>query len=357
LGLCLFVKPTLPVIGALIVVLSIGLGPTRPRRLGAVAAGALVAVVVGGGVFVRFALGAMLGDYAFAADARSSSVRASLTGDVVLDMAHRTSVDLTIGRVLETIVNDAPLIAVVVVLGALASGREDARFLGSRRDGVILALALSGLSLVLVLTSWQWGESALLPMIAVAFGALVTSSAHARLARILAVLATVPFLVKALASIAYACVFPALHAEYLHPPRAFTEPSLRGLMMVGSDSACRRADYVARMEGGAAKLRELGLEQAKVLVLDFSNPFPYLLDAQAPRGAGIVWHAHSTVSESTFLPPERMFVDADVVLVPQCAEDPAAVNLLVWHYSAYLNASYQEVGHDSNFVFLTRKRT
>jgi hypothetical protein len=355
LGLCLFVKPTLPFIGALMVAFSFGLGPERPRRLTTIVAGALVAVVTGGGGLVRFAFGAMLGDYMFAADARSSSIRSTVSGDIVLDMAHRTSVDLTIGRVLETIVNEAPLVAIIVVLGALATGRPGARFLGSRRDAVLLAVAFSGLSLVTVLTSWQWGESALLPMLAIAFGSLAMSSEHARLARVLAIVATVPFLAKALASVAYACAFPALHAEYLRPPHAFSEPSTRGLMMVGSDSACRRSDYVTRIEGGVAKLRELGLAHSNVLVLDFSNPFPYLLDAPPPRGAGVVWHAHSTVSETTFLPPDRMFADADAVLIPQCAEDPFAVNLLMAHYSAYLTAMYREIGKDSNFVFLVRK--
>jgi|GEM_PF-5849340 len=355
LGLCLFVKPTLPVIGGLIVVFSSGLGPARPFRAGGFVGGAVVALGVGGWL-VRFDFASMLSDYLFAGGARANSVRGTVTGDLFLDMSNRVSVDLTVGRIVETIVNEAALIAVVAVLGGLAAGRPGARFLGARRDAVVLALAFSGLSLMTVITSWQWGESALMPMLAVAFGVLVVSEEHIRIARILASVATIPFLAKAFGSIVYACIFPALHPEYLDPPHAFADPSLRGLMMVGSDSACRRQNYVSRVEGGVANLRKLGLAEAKVLVLDFSNPFPYLLNTDAPRGTGIVWHANSTVSEAFFLSPTRMFGDADVVIVPKCAEDPLAVNLLLGHYGATLDAAFRELDHDENFVFLGKKR-
>jgi hypothetical protein len=355
LGTMCFVKPTQPIIGALILVFSVGLGPHRPRRFAGIALGVALAWLLVGGLLVRFSYGSVVRDYLLAGEARSSSLRSTITGDIVLDMVHRTSVDLTIGRILETIVNEAPGIAAVMLLGYLAGGKGGARYLSTPRESTLLALLFCGLSIATVLTSWQWGESALLPLLAIAFATLVSNAERIAVSRTIGFVATLPFLLKAATSIAYACAFPFLHPEFLHPPRAFSAPAARSLMMAGSDSSCRRTEYVSRIEHAAAKLVSLGHARSRILVLDFSNPFPYLLDAPAPQGTGIVWHANSTISMTATLPLERMFSEADVVLVPRCAEDGAAVDILLRNYGEFLRRAYTTANEDENFVYLVRR--
>jgi hypothetical protein len=75
--------------------------------------------------------------------------------------------------------------------------------------------------------------------------------------------------------------------------------------------------------------------------LDFSNPYSFLMQAQPPAGGGICWHFDSTFGDEAFLASDRMFGDANVVVVARCAEDAAAASALARIYEPSLKREFR----------------
>jgi len=55
----------------------------------------------------------------------------------------------------------------------------------------------------------------------------------------------------------------------------------------------------------------------RVLSMDYVNPFPYLLESPAPRGDLLYWSFDRNVTVKSAPAPERLFADADWVMVPK----------------------------------------
>lgn len=111
--------------------------------------------------------------------------------------------------------------------------------------------------------------------------------------------------------------------------------------------------YVERVNEGLALLRAHTTDQQKLIVLDFSNPFSYALRRPSPRGDGIWWHEGITYTRQYHLPPDRMFREADIVLVSTrpIGQGGARLSLV---YADYLRQHYRRVAASKYWILYTR---
>ncbi len=137
----------------------------------------------------------------------------------------------------------------------------------------------------------------------------------------------------------------ALHDLRVHPRHTGEE----GPCDTGS---CN--DY-ARMLSGLALLQKAGAgasDAGRVLTLNFSNPFPILLDKPSPRAAPIWFHKDRSFSETDFTPPEALFGDVGFVMIAR-NEGNAEVLSRIYHDS--LARDFTQVAEDPHWLLLRRK--
>ena len=91
---------------------------------------------------------------------------------------------------------------------------------------------------------------------------------------------------------------------------------------------------------GYALLRQFAKPRSHVLDLDFSNPFPIMMEWPAAKGDALWWDLERTFSYSYAPPAETVFRDADIVMVPLAGVEIGRVKLLWKFYSDYVEAHY-----------------
>lgn len=124
----------------------------------------------------------------------------------------------------------------------------------------------------------------------------------------------------------------------------------------------RSAELPTRINDGLALIRRVGGERSTVLTLSFSNPFPFALGAPAPRGAPVWLDYDYNFNEEVFLPPERVFADAEFVAIPIINDGDAyrtgraTTEALRNIYGPFLEENYVEAGRSSHWILLRRKQ-
>ncbi len=116
--------------------------------------------------------------------------------------------------------------------------------------------------------------------------------------------------------------------------RTISETNLRGLVVERSGEHVRYAvsqvTYVDTLLEAARYLSALA-RPLKVMVVDQSNPFPFMLGYAPPRG-GNLWLQREVPPR----PASQMFGDADIVLVPKFSTSPDATGFALQTYGDYL---------------------
>ena len=79
-----------------------------------------------------------------------------------------------------------------------------------------------------------------------------------------------------------------------------------------------------------------------VSTLDMPNPFPFLMNARAPKGSWLTLHKNRTVSEQRHPQAEAIFADADHVMIAKMSMVQASADLMRDIYSPYLDNNYGE---------------
>ncbi|MDB5621562.1 MAG: hypothetical protein JWR39_125 [Devosia sp.] len=74
--------------------------------------------------------------------------------------------------------------------------------------------------------------------------------------------------------------------------------------------------YIGTFAPGAEALAQFGVVPERVLVLDFANPFSAGLNIQPPSGDLSWMHWGRNINKAVFVPPEQLFADVGVVMVP-----------------------------------------
>jgi hypothetical protein len=74
--------------------------------------------------------------------------------------------------------------------------------------------------------------------------------------------------------------------------------------------------YISTFSPGAEALAQAGVPPERVLVLDFANPFSAGLNLAPPHGDLSWMHWGRNINGTVFVPPEKLFADVMVVMVP-----------------------------------------
>jgi hypothetical protein len=121
-----------------------------------------------------------------------------------------------------------------------------------------------------------------------------------------------------------------------------------------SGGTCK--DY-ARMISGLAMLREAGAGRdnaGAVLALNFSNPFPFLLDRPSPTASPIWLHHERSFSEATHIPPETLFAGVGYVMIGKSEPNAARLEEI---YEPYLGERYAPAAENESWRLLITQRS
>jgi hypothetical protein len=111
--------------------------------------------------------------------------------------------------------------------------------------------------------------------------------------------------------------------------------------------------YLASVEEGARQLERLPEKPRKVLVLDFANPFSAGLDLVPPRGGSAWLHWGRNIDASHFIPPERMFADVEVLMVPKWGVNNLPLRDL---YQSYIEAMFEPTLESEGWITYRRRQ-
>ncbi|MBY3280083.1 MFS transporter [Rhizobium laguerreae] len=75
--------------------------------------------------------------------------------------------------------------------------------------------------------------------------------------------------------------------------------------------------YLDSIESGGALLQALPIPLERVFVLDFVNPFSAGLGIRPPTGDTAWFHWNRNINEKAYIPPEALFADVKIVMVPK----------------------------------------
>lgn len=114
-------------------------------------------------------------------------------------------------------------------------------------------------------------------------------------------------------------------------------------------------EFLITLKDGMDLLRREPRLEGKIFVFDMGNPFSGLLGRESPRGVDAWNHVNRTFTETSYRPPQRMFADVDVVLIPKVATDLPTVEAMQRVYGPYLSLAFEPVA-TSDYWRAYRKR-
>jgi len=110
--------------------------------------------------------------------------------------------------------------------------------------------------------------------------------------------------------------------------------------------------YLESIEAGARALESLAVKPDKVSVLDFSNPFSAGLNLPPPRGDNAWLHWGRNIGETHFIPPDQLFTDVHMLMVPKWGINPTPLLEL---YRVYLEDAFEPLQETEGWVIYRRK--
>ncbi|WP_127752031.1 hypothetical protein [Devosia sp. 1566] len=140
----------------------------------------------------------------------------------------------------------------------------------------------------------------------------------------------------------------ALMSHFTMAVSGWGEPlGLPGLEQVRFGRLWSRGDqgftekYIGTFGAGADALAQAGVVPERVLVLDFANPFSAGLNLAPPKGDLSWMHWGRNINAAVFVPPEQLFADVMVVMVPTVGIN---VGQLEGLYGAYIAQNFVLAG-------------
>lgn len=115
-----------------------------------------------------------------------------------------------------------------------------------------------------------------------------------------------------------------------------------------------QSEYMLTIKDGVSLLGRDSRLSGKVFVFDMANPFPALLDRAPAKGVHAWNHADRTFSAQVHLPPEMLFADIDVVMIPKNPWNGLTYNGLMSLYGGYLGSHFQLVNSSDYWLALKR---
>jgi hypothetical protein len=130
-------------------------------------------------------------------------------------------------------------------------------------------------------------------------------------------------------------------------------PRLGNVRYIGGHSTFM-ARYIDRIASGGRLLQTLAPPPERVMVLDFVNPFSAGLGLRPPTGDSAWLHWGRNVDERTFLPPEELFADVEIVMIPAHGINAVPLQHL---YGRFISENYALIEKSDDWTVYRKPRT
>jgi hypothetical protein len=356
MAILFFLKPSYAVEGAVLVALSGWVVDRGRSRWLAMAAGASLAAAALL-LVARTTPGAVLADYATGAAARASGFRSNETTTLFMEMARRDSFSQTPEKLLEIARNDFWTDLAVIGMALLLPAGERRRW--SLATAIVLVTAVP-----VVFTNHQWGEEPSTAALALVLAERALQArgeppspppALALAPPLLLLFVAGQIVFKNFGSVAAAWAFHEKVVPELPAEARFDAPPIHDLVVLRSDGYCRPNQYAQKIDEGLKLLRDNGDDSKKIMVADFSNPFSVALHSPPARGNELWWHLGATFNPTHAPTAEGALGDADVVVIPKCAEETPTRDALLAIYGDYLTAHFDKQAESPLWALYRRK--
>ncbi|PDT34507.1 hypothetical protein CO671_19705 [Rhizobium sp. M10] len=105
--------------------------------------------------------------------------------------------------------------------------------------------------------------------------------------------------------------------------------------------------YLDGIVSGGALLQSLPVPAERVFVLDFANPFSAGFGIRPPAGDTAWLHWNRNINERSYIPPEVLFADVKIVMVPKTGINSLPLQEL---YGPFLSANFDVVRKTSEWT-------
>jgi uncharacterized protein (TIGR03382 family) len=146
--------------------------------------------------------------------------------------------------------------------------------------------------------------------------------------------------------------------DFIMPPPTYDAGALdelRSKLPTTEDLRSSTFQYVRRLNDGLALLKGHFDQDSRILALEGSNPFPFALKLQPPRGAPCLWHVGRLQSDSHHPPAETVFQDVTHVMVAKIAESDS-LPFLHHLFDGYVKAHFEVVAESPMWTLWERKK-
>jgi hypothetical protein len=244
-------------------------------------------------------------------------------------------------------------ITVFAIISLAAIGRTR-----SLRDALFFAFCFGAGLLIIIQNAHGWGIITLYSGAVVAasrggaFGTRGTGQQHVQRKAAGLPLLMIFFLTPPIAFHGTAVV---LHAGMAlqEAGRPIDLPRLGNVRYIGGH-ATFMARYIDRIASGGRLLQTLAPPPERVMVLDFVNPFSAGLGLRPPTGDSAWLHWGRNVDERTFLPPEELFADVEIVMIPAHGINAVPLQHL---YGRFISENYALIEKSDDWTVYRKPRT
>ena len=119
-------------------------------------------------------------------------------------------------------------------------------------------------------------------------------------------------------------------------------------------SASREGEYVRTLQSGVALLREQDVKDETMMALDFSNPFPALLNLPPALGEPWCLHVGRHINRETAMAGRQLFAGATYIMVPTYWQVRETRDFLLDVYGDYLATTYLPVAENEHWRLLRK---
>ena len=141
-------------------------------------------------------------------------------------------------------------------------------------------------------------------------------------------------------------------------PKGVTPDSVRLALRAGAvpwrEESGEAYPYVLWLNDGVHLLKDHSGAKSRVVVLDLSNPFSFALGLTPPRGDALFWQYKQTFDATHFPPPEKIFREVTLVMVPKVPISKASAIILHRVYSRVLASEFQRVAESDLWILYER---
>jgi len=116
--------------------------------------------------------------------------------------------------------------------------------------------------------------------------------------------------------------------------------AFRAMSAYGRRQFLRTGEYIGSLQAGMDDLKPVIRKGESVVVMDFSSPLAFLMDARPAKGYWITFDDGRTISKKVHPEAAQIFADADHVMLPKLYVEPDTATRLAGLYSDWLDSAY-----------------